>query len=119
MGGPEEESVIIELADTVLGAKDVEALARYYEQLLGMQRVKEGDGSFIVLVDPRTQQRICVIPDPNRQPCAGFETDDLEAALQRITALGGKVLRSEKAPRMDYADCADPNGHCFLIWHSK
>jgi predicted enzyme related to lactoylglutathione lyase len=111
--------LVINLADTMVGAADVEKIAKYYEQLMGMERLKEGDGSFVVLKDRKTSQRICVIPDPQQRPCPGLETEDFDGALTRITSLGGKVVKKESHPKMDLACCEDPAGNGFMIWRSK
>ena len=110
---------MIRFADTVIGAADVHALASYYEQLTGMMRLKEGGGEYVILLDLRTRQRLCIVPDPKRKPCHGLETEDFDGSLERIKALGGKVTETHRFPKMDLADCEDPSGNCFMIWHSK
>jgi predicted enzyme related to lactoylglutathione lyase len=110
---------VIRFADVVIGTKDIDALVGYYQQLAGMERTSEGDESFRILVDPHTKQRICIIGDPNQRPCVGLDTDDLDAALARIQSLGGKVLKKESSPSMDYAYAEDPSGNSLLVWRSK
>jgi catechol 2,3-dioxygenase-like lactoylglutathione lyase family enzyme len=112
------------LYSTVIDCPDPEALARFYEELLGLPRqstdsdwVVIGDGAgtriaFQKAPDLREPQW----PDPERPQQFHLDVmvDDVEEAEPKALALGAKRLPGEGD---DFRVYADPAGHPFcLVW---
>ncbi|HZE41928.1 MAG TPA: VOC family protein [Stackebrandtia sp.] len=105
---------------------DPDALAAFYQRLLGMIRVQQDDG-FIVIGDAADRpgvafQRVDDFraprwPDPARPQQMHFEVrvDDLDAAEARVLSIGGARLDGGGER---FRVCADPVGHpfCLVSW---
>ncbi|MCA0144311.1 VOC family protein [Blastococcus sp. LR1] len=119
----------IRLRAPVLGSPDPQALARFYQRLLGwplrddepewaaLQPDDGGPGlSFQLEADhvppvwppePGTQQM---------QQHLDFLVDDLDAAAAVAEAAGARLLNAYTDPHEDVRTYADPDGHPFCIF---
>jgi len=107
----------------VIDCPDPWSLAGFYEQLLGMRRLDEGDRWVII---GESEQKPAVAfqraddyqppkwPDPNHPQHMHLDVrvDDLDAAETQLVALGATVLPGRGD---NYRVLADPVGHPFCI----
>jgi catechol 2,3-dioxygenase-like lactoylglutathione lyase family enzyme len=108
---------------TVLDCPDPRALARFYQQLLGMRIERESD-DWVVISDDADRHRLAFQrvpflkeprwPDPERPQQAHIDVmvDDLEAAEKAAIAIGASPMGYEGA---DYRVYCDPAGHPFCL----
>jgi catechol 2,3-dioxygenase-like lactoylglutathione lyase family enzyme len=116
------------LHSTVIDCPDPDALASFYEQLLGAQRVTDQRG----WVKIRTPQGAHIAfqeapdlqpprwPDPDRpqQFHLDIDVDDVTEAEPKVLALGATRLDGGGGgPQSGFRVYADPVGHPFcLVW---
>ncbi len=110
----------------VIDCPDPAALASFYQELLGMQRVQD-DGDFVVIGDAADRpgvafQRVPELraprwPDPEhpQQMHVDVRVADLDEAEPRVLALGARRLPGGGERFRVYAD---PVGHpfCLVCW---
>ncbi|WP_205862074.1 VOC family protein [Planosporangium thailandense] len=111
------------LRAVVIDCPDPEALARFYEELLGLSRrstesdwVTIGDDTRRISFQRAPDLREPRWPDPERpqQFHIDVTVDDVDAAEAKVLALGAKRLPGEGD---DFRVYADPAGHPFcLCW---
>jgi catechol 2,3-dioxygenase-like lactoylglutathione lyase family enzyme len=110
-----------------LSAPDPNALARFYQQLLGMDVGDEEPGWAILRsrtggVALSFQEESYYTPpvwpptatDQQMMMHLEIRTDDLEGAVAHAVALGATV--AEFQPQEDVRVCLDPAGHPFCLW---
>jgi catechol 2,3-dioxygenase-like lactoylglutathione lyase family enzyme len=107
----------------VIDCPDPSALAVFYEELLGMQRVQD-DGDWVVIGDAPDRPGLAFQrapdlrppqwPDPERpqQMHLDVRVDDIDAAEREVLALGARRLPGEGRRFRVYAD---PVGHPFCL----
>ena len=114
-------------------AKDLARLARFYESLLGMQRVHAA-GDLVVLRSPDIQLTLHAIPPhiaasitvsspPERREDAAlkffFTVPSFTDAAATAPGLGGDVLREQwQGPGFRVCNAVDPEGNIFQIRES-
>lgn len=109
----------ISLWDTMIGSPDIAATAKFYKAFLKLKVVEKGDGSYVVLHDPETRQRVCVVSMPQLKNAAlGVAAPNLDRALATLEKLGGKVGRRWSFPGMKGANCKDADGHEMIVWQT-
>ncbi|HEX6499191.1 MAG TPA: VOC family protein [Micromonosporaceae bacterium] len=110
----------------IVDCPDPSALATFYQELLGMVRVQD-DGDFVVIGDAPDRpgvafQRVSrFVPprwpdgDPPQQMHLDVRVDDLDAAEQRVLAIGATRLDGGSPSLRVFAD---PAGHpfCLVSW---
>jgi catechol 2,3-dioxygenase-like lactoylglutathione lyase family enzyme len=113
------------LRSTVIDCPDPRALAAFYCELLGMHVVVDEDDWVKIRTDSDAPAIAFQLapdlreprwPDPERpqQFHLDVEVDDIEAAEQRVLAIGATRLPGEGK---DFRVYADPAGHPFcLVW---
>jgi catechol 2,3-dioxygenase-like lactoylglutathione lyase family enzyme len=112
------------LYSTVIDCPEPEALAVFYEELLGFSRLSTesdwvaiGDGKGTRLAFQRAPElREPRWPDPERpqQFHLDVAVEDVDAAEPKVLAMGAKRLTGEGD---DFRVFADPAGHPFcLVW---
>jgi catechol 2,3-dioxygenase-like lactoylglutathione lyase family enzyme len=112
------------LYSTVVDCPFPDALAAFYEELLGLRRVSTED-DWVVIGDDRHRiafQKAPDLreprwPDPDRPQQFHFDVEvtDVDAAEERVLKLGATRLPGEGD---DFRVYADPAGHPFcLVWH--
>ena len=107
------------LTDAMIGSPDLKATTAFYKSFLKMKLADKGDGSFVILSDPETDQRVCIMSMPKLKNAAlGVDTPDLERSLAALQKLGGKVTHRWSYPKMIGANCKDPDGHELILWQS-
>ena len=80
--------------------EDLQAAAQFWSGALGMQRqqlASDGDGPYEELLDPAAQLHVevQVVAHPSRVHL-DIETDDIEAEVQRLEALGARRVAQVK-----------------------
>ena len=97
-------------------AGDIEAERAFYADTLGVT-VEEGDGSLMLLL--ADGQRVFVYPKPNHEPATftvlNFEVDDVEAAVDELTAKGVQPERYEGLDQ-DARGIARDTGGPAIAW---
>ncbi|MBG6218996.1 catechol 2,3-dioxygenase-like lactoylglutathione lyase family enzyme [Arthrobacter sp. CAN_A6] len=110
----------------VIDCEDIEPVARFYEELLGMQRV-EGDADWITIGDAADRpalafQRVDKLTPPDwpsavhpQQMHLDVRVDDLDEGEKNVLALGAKKQGYEQEKFRVYLD---PAGHpfCLVSW---
>ncbi len=114
------------LAGTVLSTRDVQALAGFYECLLGWPRLMDEEG-WVVLRDAPDSTALSFHEDTEYLPptwpsVAGQQqmmlhldiaTDDLDAAVAHAIECGAALARHQ--PSADERVLLDPDGHPFCL----
>jgi uncharacterized glyoxalase superfamily protein PhnB len=91
--------------DPIIAVKDVEASAKWYQQVFGFKRLHGEQGSFAVLVSTNDEIVLCLhewgqdhhpsMTDPNNTPGNGlilyFRTDDMEDTRKNLKETGSMV----------------------------
>lgn len=109
----------------VLDCPDPAALAAFYQELLGMIRVQDGD-DFVVIGDAPDRPGVAFarVPglrapawpdgDPPQQMHFDVRVADLDVAQEQVLALGATRLKGGERFRV----FADPAGHpfCLVSW---
>jgi catechol 2,3-dioxygenase-like lactoylglutathione lyase family enzyme len=107
----------------VIDCQDPSALASFYEELLGMQRVQDGQ-DWVVIGDAPDRPGVAfqmaadhrppTWPDPAALQQMHFDVrvDDLDQAEERVLALGARPLADDGGTFRVYAD---PAGHPFCL----
>ena len=109
------------LYNVVIDCPDPPALARFYNELLGLPVTTEREG-WVVISDDRVRMafqnapnlREPQWPDPERpqQMHLDVMVEDVEAAEQKVVALGAKRLPGDGE---DFRVFEDPAGHPFCL----
>ena len=114
------------LYSVVLDCPDPDALATFYQELLGLPRARADDDGWTVIGGRAGEPRIAFQaapdlraprwPNPDRPQQFHFDVlvDDVDAAEAKVLALGGTRLPGEGDDFRVYADLV---GHPFcLVW---
>ena len=115
------------VSGVVLGAPDPDALARFYECLLGWRR-KWDEPGWVMLAHPGDGPGLSFQHEPDHVPPVwpsrpdaqqmmvhlDIEVDDLEDAGHRAVECGAKL--AELQPQDDVRVYLDPAGHPFCLW---
>lgn len=107
-------------ADTMIGSPDIKKAAAFYKATLKLKIADKGDGSFVILKDPDTGQRLCIFKTPkaSKNAAIGVETRNLAQALATLEKRGCKVISRWEYPKMIGANCTDIDGHEMLLWQT-
>ena len=103
-----------------LPAGDADRAQRFYSELFGWQF----QGSGMEGIDYRMFQGEpggAVYPGENagEGPVVYFETDDIDAELQKVRELGGEAEDKQPIPSVGwFAGCKDPDGNSFSFFQS-
>ena len=108
-------------ADTMIGAPDLKRAAAFYRAALKLKLVDKGDGGFVILQDPDTGQRLCIVKTekPSKNAGIGVETPDLARTLASLEKLGCTLTQRWEYPKMIGANCTDADGHEMVIWQTR
>ncbi|MGD9955407.1 MAG: VOC family protein [Candidatus Nanopelagicales bacterium] len=115
------------LSGVVLGSRDPQALAAFYEAFLGWVRVDDEPG-WVKLEPPGGGTGVSFQGEPDHVPPVwpggpgdqqmqlhlDVEVADLETETARAVSLGAVV--AEHQPQDDVRVLLDPAGHPFCIW---
>ncbi len=117
--------VIARISGLVIDCPDPQALAPFYETLLGTRRGQD-TADWVTLISEDggptlSLQRVGTFRspgwpcgDPPQQLHVDFLVEDLDVAEQRVLALGGRTLEGSDKP-IGYRVYADPIGHPFCL----
>ena len=123
------DSPALTLTTVNLGAADPQALARFYERLLGWRLGSgEPDPTWVALRNPSGGVGLAfqleefharpVWPgQPGEQQMMAhleIKVDDLEAGLRHALECGATL--ADFQPQPDVRVCIDPEGHPFCLW---
>jgi catechol 2,3-dioxygenase-like lactoylglutathione lyase family enzyme len=117
----------IGLRNTVLGARDIEELTAFYEQLLGWQR-RSDEEDWKSLRNPNGGPGLAFQPEPEQVPPTwpaapddqhmqlhlDFEVQDLDGAAAHATSAG--AVLADFQPQDDVRVFLDPAGHPFCLF---
>ena len=105
-------------ADTMIGSTDIKKTAHFYKSVLKMRLADKGDGSFVILHDPLTAQRLCIVSTPKASTNVGIgiETPNLDQTLESLKKSGCKVMGRWEYPKMIGANCKDIDGREMVLW---
>jgi catechol 2,3-dioxygenase-like lactoylglutathione lyase family enzyme len=116
-------------AGTVLSTRDVQALAAFYERLLGWPRLMDEDGWVVLRHDPAGHglsfHEDCEYVPPVWPSVVGEQqmmmhldiaTDDLDAAVAHALECGAREAAFQ--PQSDVRVMLDPDGHPFCLFPS-
>lgn len=119
----------LRIAGTVLSTRDPDALASFYQQLLGWERI-QNDSDWIVISDPDSRHHLAFHIDleyrapvwpstPDEQIMMvhlDIATDDFDRAVE--FALQNGASESTHQPQRDVRVMLDPDGHPFCLFAS-
>jgi catechol 2,3-dioxygenase-like lactoylglutathione lyase family enzyme len=115
------------VSGVVIGAPDAEALATFYERLLGWRRKWEEPG-WVMLAHPGDGPALSFQTEPNHVPPVwpsrpgeqqmmmhlDIEVDDLDVGGAHAVGCGARL--AEVQPQGDVRVYFDPAGHPFCLW---
>jgi catechol 2,3-dioxygenase-like lactoylglutathione lyase family enzyme len=122
------EASEMRLSATVLGSPDPDALASFYQRLLGYQRTQDEPG-WVTIRPPgghgpglSFQREDDHVPpawpagpgDQQMQLHLDIEVHDLDAAAARVQPAGATL--AEEQPQDHVRVCVDPDGHPFCLF---
>ena len=111
-------------------AKNLQAVAAFYEALLGMSRLRESEELVILdsadlqltvhVIPPRIAASIVISKPPARRESSAykffFTVSNLAEATSTAAALGGEVLPEEwHGPGFRVRNAVDPEGNIFQL----
>ena len=104
-------------------SRDPEALARWYEERLGITGVpqsyreepwRQQEGETVFAPFPQDSQ---MIGPPEHTWMINLRVDDLDALVQRLEAAGETVrVDPERYPNGRFAELRDPEGNGIQLW---
>ncbi|MFH9016284.1 VOC family protein [Streptomyces sp. NPDC017943] len=123
-------SVVARLRSVVVDCADPRALARFYAQVVG--GTPEDHGQDWVVLHVPGGPRLAFQRSPDHTPPewpradrnaqqfhldldAGSTWEEIDAAEERVLALGARVLDKEDDVKKDFRVYADPAGHPFCL----
>jgi catechol 2,3-dioxygenase-like lactoylglutathione lyase family enzyme len=125
MGAPR-----LRVAGTVLSSRDAQALAAFYERLLGWPRLADESGWVVLRPDPAGHglsfhEDVEYIPPTwlSRPDCQqmmvhlDIATDDLDAAVAHAIGCGARLAQHQ--PQDGARVMLDPEGHPFCLFPSS
>lgn len=110
----------VELGYVTLAFGDTDRARAFYGELFGWRTVEGASGPGFAHID-NTRLPMGMAPgDATAAPELFFAVDDLDAATQRVVALGGRVIdRPEYASGHPAATCEDDQGRRFTLIPSR
>jgi catechol 2,3-dioxygenase-like lactoylglutathione lyase family enzyme len=111
--------VSIRVGSTVINCADIEVMTAFWSQALGLTPSSTNpDDDFRVLRGERVNLSLQVADTPvtARDPMhLDLYSDDQEAQVQRLVALGATYVRHCEDPDDDYVVLRDPEGNEFCV----
>ena len=99
-----------------LAVKDMGRSVIFYQEALGLE-VKERGNGWVILVEPRTKQQICLKQcQPHPQPAISLHCDDFGKALEHLVHSGAQVGAMHGEADFRYGSVTDPDGHEIFLW---
>jgi catechol 2,3-dioxygenase-like lactoylglutathione lyase family enzyme len=111
--------VTIRLGSTVINCADLEAMTRFWSQVLHLTPDPGSpEDDFRVLRGPRVNLSLQVADTPvtaRDQMHLDLYTDDRAGEVERVIGLGATFLRHSPDPRDEFTTLTDPEGNEFCI----
>jgi len=109
----------IRLGSTVINCADIEVMTRFWARALHLtpSSAEPGD-DFRVLRGEQVNLSLQVAGRPvtaRDQMHLDLYADDQAAEVERLTGLGGRVVRHHQEPDDDYVVMTDPEGNEFCV----
>lgn len=109
----------IRLGSTVINCADMEVMTSFWSQALGLTPSSTaGDDDFRVLRGDRGNVSLQLARTPvsaRDQMHLDLYSDDQLAQVDRLVALGARVVRHEQEPDDDFVVLTDPEGNEFCV----
>lgn len=105
-------------ADTMIGAKDYQALVDFYKEL-GSFEITESSDLYTLLKDRETNQVLCICNgSPMDRTGPGWQTEDFEGSKKHLLGLGATLGFEGGNPDsgFQFATFTDPEGNPLLLW---
>jgi catechol 2,3-dioxygenase-like lactoylglutathione lyase family enzyme len=114
---------VLRIGSIVFRVDDLQRQTEFWEAALGYVRRAEGDSDDFVLLRPREGEGPNVSLDCHHSALQNpprihldLYTDDQEAEVERLLALGASEVHWDKRPPdADYVILADPEGNRFCV----
>jgi predicted enzyme related to lactoylglutathione lyase len=120
-GAPVRETagMAIRLGSTVINCADIEVMTRFWARALQLTPSSDdpGDDFRVLRGDPvNLSLQLAGRPVTARdQMHLDLYADDQAAEVERLTGLGGRVVRHVREPDDDYVVMTDPEGNEFCV----
>lgn len=95
--------------------RDQERAAQFYQSVLG-SRIREGKTTPTVSIAGLDHPSAPADARPATVPV--YRVTDLNTALDRVRAAGGRAQEASQQPYGRIADCYDPEGNWFALWET-
>jgi predicted enzyme related to lactoylglutathione lyase len=116
----------VSLHHIVIDAHDLQALARFWAQVLGWQILSEREQEVVIGVDETAPVGICFMPVKDQKTVKNRvhldltpDPDDPDAEIQRILALGARKVDIGQTGAESWTVLADPEGNEFCVVRPK
>jgi predicted enzyme related to lactoylglutathione lyase len=110
----------------VIDAHDLQALARFWAQVLGWRILSEREQEVVIAVDETAPVGICFMPVKDQKTVKNRvhldltpDPDDPDAEIQRILALGARKVDIGQTGAESWTVLADPEGNEFCVVRPK
>ena len=116
----------VSLHHIVIDAHDLQALARFWAQVLGWRILSEREQEVVIAVDETAPVGICFMPVKDQKTVKNRvhldltpDPDDPDAEIQRILALGARKVDIGQTGAESWTVLADPEGNEFCVVRPK
>jgi predicted enzyme related to lactoylglutathione lyase len=116
----------VSLHHVVIDAHDLQALARFWAQVLGWRILSEREQEVVIGVDETAPVGICFMPVKDQKTVKNRvhldltpDPDDPDAEIQRILALGARKVDIGQTGAESWTVLADPEGNEFCVVRPK
>lgn len=113
--------VTVRMASVVVNCRDLDRVVAFWGALLGVGEYHRQDDAFVWLEPQQPEgvklafQRVADPTPGRRRLHLDCVVDDVDAAVARITALGGSHLEDHEVSGYAWKVMADPEGNEFCI----
>lgn len=110
----------VRLYQVVIDARDPQALARFWADVLGQRVLCATRDEVIVGADEQAYPGLCFVPVPEGKAVKNrlhldLDPDDRDAEVERIVALGATRVDVGQGPEVSWVVLADPEGNEFCV----
>jgi predicted enzyme related to lactoylglutathione lyase len=116
----------VSLHHIVIDAHDLQALARFWAQVLGWRILSNREHEVVIGVDETAPVGICFMPVKDQKTVKNRlhldltpDPDDPNAEIQRILALGARRVDIGQTGAESWTVLADPEGNEFCVVRPK
>lgn len=111
----------MDIGSVVIDCNDFRRMFDFWRAALGYVPREEPDEDWVVLRDPEGRQvnvSLQVVPEPRvgkNRLHLDLYTDEQEAEVERLLALGATLQQREPEPGEDFVVLEDPEGNLFCV----